>query len=202
MGPNRIEFFGFPGCGKTTSIAFLQNQWPEFKLQTANIAFSLRNLWLLTNFLFGNPKILIVITYLRFVPIKYYKIYLYTIIRFFSRFMVVKRNLKSGDKYIIDEGVLQITWSLLLLPSVLSDSFYAEKRLQYIAKHLWPKIDLLVYHISLEDAEYIKRIKSRERQHYFSVAYLANNLLYVEKGKELERIILEVASTTYLIREV
>lgn len=199
MKPFRIEFFGYPGCGKTSNMIHVRDEWPDFEMQTANVAFNFHNFWKLVEFIFKKPKVLIVLTSIRFIPLKYYKIYLFTVIRFFSRIMVIENALKSDKKYIVDEGVLQITWSLLLLLTIYSERFNAKKKLEFIVRNLWPNADLLVYHISLDDAEYIRRVKLRERQHYFSKAYLANNHLYIEIGREIKNIILEAAYNKYKI---
>lgn len=202
MEPSRIELFGYPGCGKTTSMHNLQAEWADFETKEANIPFSINNVMLLFKFLVVKPKVISIFGYMRFVPRKYFKYYMSTIIRFCFRMLVIEKDLKSNHRYIVDEGILQVTWSLLLLPTIYSDRFNVENKLEYLSKHLWPNLDLLVYHISITDKEYSRRINSRERKHFFSVKFVAKDAMYIEKGKEIKNMILEEASNKYRVRQL
>lgn len=188
---DRIELFGYPGSGKTTSLNVIHKRHFAFNLKKSNVAFTLKNSFSLIGYIIRNPKAFSLFTWLRYVPFSRYKNYLNTIIRFLLRIQAVEKDIQSNDRYIVDEGVLQITWSLLLLPAIYNRSFEINKKLAYLQNNWWPDVNILVYHLKVSDEEYIQRIKSRVRMHFFSNAFLNNDERVVHIGKHLSDTIIE-----------
>jgi|SRR5690625_1067195 len=193
----RIELFGFPGSGKTTALHAIGKQYSDFTSQKANISFNFKNSFALIRYLLFHPKSLQLFKLKKNVPIIHSKTYQNTIIRFLLRMMVAENNFKTKHKIIVDEGILQITWSLLLLPSIYNKDFNSENELKKIIKNWWPKETILVYYIKINHEEYIKRINTRERRHFFSEEFKKGNKKYISKGEELFDLILQKAEKSY-----
>lgn len=199
---SRIEMFGYPGSGKTTTLKKVQSSHPNFKTEKANINVNFKNGLQLGYYILSTPTILKELFLLRKVPSDKKKEYLGTIIRFFLRNMVLQKDLKNNKKVIVDEGMLQITWSLLLLPHIYDPTFDMNKKLEHIVTKYWPKKQLLIYHIHVSNKEYLRRIALRERKHPFSIEFAQNNKGYIEKGKAITEAILFQAQKKYQIISV
>jgi hypothetical protein len=197
----RIEMFGYPGSGKTTAMKIIQQEYPSFDIHFANFKINFFNVLSLLFFLIKKPRILVVFKLLKHVPKSMFVIYIKTIIRFIIRLMYAQNEIKVGKSIIVDEGVLQITWSLLLIPSVFSHKFDIEKELNLISKKWWPKANILILYIKLTEYEYIKRINSRDRLHFFSKAYRQKDTMFIIKGEELFERLLKLAKAKYSIKE-
>src|SRR5699024_9234770 len=112
--------FGYPGSGKTTALQNLAEQYSDFTSQKANVVFNVRNSFSLLKYMLFHPKFFQLFKLKKHVPTEYSEIYRNTIFRFLLRMMVAEKSIKNNRKEMVDEGVLQITWSLLLLPSIYS----------------------------------------------------------------------------------
>lgn len=199
----RIELFGYPGSGKTTTMEWLSEKHPDFRTRTANVKPSFKSIFSLIGFIILNPGLLKLFRFLFYIPNNKIKPYFTTVIRFFLRIQFLKKNIKTQEKVIVDEGILQITWSLLLLPFIYSTKLNIEKELESIVHDWWPDIPMKVYVIYLSREEYIRRVYTRERKHYFSLAYIKNNTAFIEKADILFKLILEkTKKNKYLIHIV
>lgn len=195
----RIEMYGFPGSGKTTTLNIVSKEFPEFQVVQANMKASGRNIISLLKFMVCHPVVLSNFKLLSHLPKAKYKTQLLTSIRFMLRTMTMSQDLKKNKKVIVDEGIAQITWSLLLLPSIYDDQFNVEEALNKIIKRCWPKSNLLICAIQISDDEYLRRVESRERLHYFSREFKRNNIKYTEKGQMLLNLILNKAKELYTV---
>jgi len=197
----RIEMFGYPGSGKTTAMKHIQRKHANFVVQHANFRMNFKSIIRLLVFLLKNPTLLFVFKMLKYVPKSLFLNYSKTIIRFILRVMVAQQDIKHKNRVLVDEGILQITWSLFLLPAVHSIKFNAEKELSYISKKWWPTANILIYYIKITDEEYIKRIGSRERVHFFSKAFKNKDSKYIMKGREISELLLKYTNKNYVVRQ-
>lgn len=198
----RIELFGYPGSGKTTALQNLAEQYSDFTSQKANVVFNVRNSFSLLKYMLFHPKFFQLFKLKKHVPTEYSEIYRNTIFRFLLRMMVAEKSIKNNRKEMVDEGVLQITWSLLLLPSIYSPNFDAAKELRRIIKDWWPKENILVYYIKINSKEYINRVNKRRRVHFFSKEFKAGNQKYHDIGQELFNLILQRGKRIYRIQNI
>lgn len=199
---DRIELFGYPGSGKTTALEKIAAVHPDFTPQKANISPTIGNLLKLLFFLISNPTMMQLFKWRKYAPPKYSKLYLNTIIRFMLRMMTAENDIKRRRKNIVDEGVLQITWSLLLIPTVFEADFNLEEELERIIRYYWPKSDILIYYIKIDQKEYIARINSRERSHFFSKEYMKENEVFIKSGEKIFDLILKKTERKYFILPV
>lgn len=198
----RIELFGFPGSGKTTSLQQIASSHSGFCLKQANVPFTVKNSLSVLFYLLKHPNSFVLFGWLKYVSFSSYKSYLNTIIRFILRIKSLENNINTGEKCIVDEGLLQITWSLLLLPAISNDKFDIEKKLDYLKKKWWLKTDLLVYHLEVSDEEYVRRVQTRERVHFFSKHFINKDEKVIRIGKLIADLILQRAEDYYEIRNV
>ncbi len=196
----RIELFGFPGSGKTTSLEKVNQLHTDFFIKQANVSFTIKNGFSLLIYILIHPKSFALFAWLKYVPLSSYKAYLNTIIRFILRVKSLENDIKAKERCIVDEGLLQISWSLLLLPAIYNDRFDLEKKLEYLKNQWWKEIDMLVYHLDISDEEYLKRIQSRERLHFFSKHFINKDEKIIQKGKNIAGLILKQANSYYKIK--
>lgn len=198
-----IELFGFPGSGKTTTVNQLTKLYPDFVFQPANVHFSIPRAFSLILFLLKRRKLFKVFKWSKSVPSSLKKVYYQSLIRFCLRVQQDDKNQVNPNKLIIDEGLLQITWSVLLLPFIYDKSLDIDEALNYLIKEFWSKNkNVLIIHLNPSDNEYIKRINSRERKHLFSEAFKNEETDYIHKGKQLKDKIISKAKVQYTVKEI
>ena len=198
-----IELFGFPGSGKTTTVKQLVQLYPDFVFQPANVRFSVFRAFSLILFLLKRRELFKVFKWRKSIPSSLKKNYYQSLIRFCLRVQQDSKNQENPNKLIIDEGLLQITWSVLLLPFIYDESLDVDGALNYLIKEFWNKNrNILIIHLNPSDDEYLKRINSRERKHLFSEAFKNQEVAYIYKGKQLKDKIISKAKDQYILKEI
>ena len=89
-----------------------------------------------------------------------------------------------------------------MLPSISNDKFNVEEKLDYLKKEWWSKVDLLVYYLNVSDEEYLRRIQTRERVHFFSKHFINKDEKVIRTGKVIADLILKKAEGYYMVRTI
>lgn len=197
----RIEMLGFPCTGKSYYINKVYNDLSYLPLK-ANVAPSIKNIFSFLLFVVRNPKYLKLFTLLKYVPLHSIRLQLSSTIRFILRAQRLEIDTKNKTKRIVDEGIIQATWAILLLPAINLESKEVVKNLKKIKLEFWPKCEMQINYIKIDDREYKRRIRNRFRKHHFTEAVINDNKIIYEIGIEVMKLIKDQCVDRYEFKEV
>lgn len=171
--PNKVEFLGLPCSGKT----FILNK----KYNPADVGFadqlpSYKRLFACLYQIFLNPKLFkLVLKTFFYVSLKDFKLHSIGVFRFYSRVYDVKSN--QIDTLVLEEGVLQSLWGLLMFMHVTCESKCLSKNIY----DMLSDVQRNVIYISCPKQIIISRNMLRTKKTRFSMELLKSDAKRIQQ---------------------
>ncbi len=198
----RIELLGLPCSGKSHLAARLAEGSFRARVALAEKRKRPGRIFKVAGAALRRPDLLSVFSTLRDVRAGHLIPQFRAGLRFLSRYGEMAGALRDGTAVVlVDEGVVQATWGLFLLPCLDRRELVPRRRLDRFSARFWPSKEagFAVLYLDTPREELLRRAASRAANHPFTKAQLAGDKAVESLGLRLMETVLRRASDAGLL---